>query len=57
MKKFRVIFPYRDDLPPVEGYTRRVDAQHWIDSRKWTLRDNGLDPNNEMDVAVEEYDD
>ena len=54
MAKFRVVFPQRDDLPPVDGFTRRVDAQHWIESRRWILRDNGLDYKSELDVAIEE---
>jgi hypothetical protein len=50
---YRIVFPYRDDLPPVTGFKKKKDAQGWIDARRRTLRDHGLNPDSELDVVIE----
>lgn len=51
--KFKITFPFRDDLPPVTGFKTETEAQGWIDARRGTLRDHGLDPDDEFDVCIE----
>lgn len=51
--KYKIVFPFRDDLPPVTGFESKKEAQGWIDARRGTLRDHGVHPDDELDITIE----